>query len=455
MAPHGMKRIARSVAVFLLAALCSAHLAGTVVAMPPVQRTVLPNGLVLLVSEEHSLPLVTLRLLVDAGSRRDPAGREGLANLTAQGLLLGTARHSATALNEELDFLGTSLNSAAGRDYATLSLRVVTKDLDQGLNLFMEALTQPNFPEKELRKEVQRTLAAIQAAEDQPEVVAEKAFDRALFLNSPYAHPVEGTRESLPHMSPGDVRRFYRTYYRPNIAILAVVGDVTPEVVQTKLIPRLAAWTASAVPAEQFTPTFAEGPEREKIDRTVTQATIVLGHRGISRDNPDYYALSVMNHILGGGGFGSRLVDEIRVKRGLAYSVASFFDTGKYPGAFQVVLQTKNASAREAIALVLEEMERMRTEPVSEDELSRAKKYLTGSFPLRLDTQGKLAGFLTLVEYFGLGLDYPERYPSLINALTPEELARVATTYLHPEKAILVVVANLEEIGLEQRQPTE
>jgi zinc protease len=455
MAPHQMKRLVRPLAIFLVAALFACLAVGALQAMPPVQRTVLPNGLVLLVSEEHSLPVVTLKLLVDAGSRRDPSGRDGLASLTAEALPLGTAKHSAAALNEELDFMGASLDSGAGRDYAVLSLRVLTKDLDRGFNLFMETLTQPNFPEKELRKEVQRTLAAIQAAEDQPEEVAEKAFDGALFLKSPYAHPVEGTMESLPRISTEAVRRFHRAYYRPNMAILAVVGDVNPEVLQTKLIPRLSAWTGAPVATEQFTPAFAEGPEREGIDRTVTQASIVLGHRGISRDNPDYYALAVMNYILGGGGFGSRLVDEIRVKRGLAYSVASFFDARKYPGSFQVVLQTKNASAREAIALVLQEMERMRTEPVSADELNRAKKYLTGSFPLRLDTQRKLADFLTLVEYFGLGLDYPERYPSLINAVTREEVARVAKRYLHPEKAILVVVANLKEAGLEKGKTTE
>lgn len=450
MAPDQMKRLGRPLLVFLVAAVVACLAADELQAMPPVQRTVLPNGLVLLVSEEHSLPVVTLKLLLDAGARRDPAGKEGLASLTANGLLLGTARRSAEAFNEELDSMGASLDAGAGRDYATLSLQVLTRDLDHGFNLFMEALTQPTFPDKELRKEVQQTLGAIQAAEEQPEEVAEKAFDRALFLKSPYAHPVEGTRESLPRISAEDVRRFHRSCYRPSVAVLAVVGDVTPELVQGKLIPRLAAWQAGTLPPEQFTATFAEGPKREEIDRAVTQATIVLGHQGISRDNPDYYALTVMNYILGGGGFGSRLVDEIRVKRGLAYSVASFFDARKYPGSFQVVLQTKNASAREAIALVFQEMKRMGTEPVSEDELSRAKKYLTGSFPLRLDTQGKLAGFLTVVDYFGLGLDYPERYPSLINAVTREEVTRVAKTYLHPEKAILVVVADLKEAGFEQ-----
>jgi zinc protease len=450
MAPAQMKRLVRLLAVFLVAAIFACLTADTLQATPPVQRTVLPNGLVLLISEEHSLPVVTFKLLLDAGSRRDPAGKEGLASLTADGLLLGTARRSAEAFNEELDSMGASLDAGAGRDYITLSLQVLTKDLDHGFDLFMEALTQPTFPDKELRKEVQRTLAAIQAADEQPEEVAEKAFDRVLFLKSPYAHPVEGTEQSLPRISAEDVRRFHRTCYRPNVGVLAVVGDVTSEVVQGKLIPRLTAWQAGNVPTEQFATTFAEGPKREEIDRAVTQATIVLGHRGISRDNPDYYTLAVMNYILGGGGFGSRLVDEIRVKRGLAYSVASFFDARKYPGSFQVVLQTKNASAREAIALVLQELERMGAEPVSEEELSRAKKYLTGSFPLRLDTQGKLASFLTAVEYFGLGLDYPERYPSLINAVTREEVTRAAKIYLHPAKAIIVVVADLNEAGLDK-----
>jgi zinc protease len=143
------------------------------------------------------------------------------------------------------------------------------------------------------------------------------------------------------------------------------------------------------------------------------------------------------------------LFEEIRNKRGLAYSVTSFFDPGKYPGSFQIILQTKNSSAREAISLIFQQMERIRKEPVSEKELESAKKYLIGSFPMRLDTQGKLVNFLTQVEYFGLGLDYPERYPSLIKSVSQEEVLRVARTYLHPESFILVVVANLKEAKME------
>jgi zinc protease len=422
---------------------------GSSSAMPPVQRMALPNQVVLLISEEHSLPFITLQLLVDSGSRKDPSGKEGLARLVAKGLLLGTSKRTAVAINEELDFMGASLNTSCSKDYATVNLRVLKKDVDKGLDLFLESLTQPTFPEGEVRREVEKTLAAIQAAEDQPEEVAEKEFQKDLFVTSPYGPPVEGTKESVPRITREAIVQFYRNHYRSNNCILVVVGDITLEEVKAKLLPRLTKWPMGEVPGMPFKSEFAKGPKTVKINRAITQANIILGHRGVSRENPDFYALTVMNYILGGGGFSSRLMEEIRNRRGLAYSVASFFDPHKYPGSFQVVLQTKNSSAREAISLSLQQMERIRREMVSEKELEGAKKYLIGSFPMRLDTQGKLANFLTQVEYYGLGLDYPEKYPGLIRSVTREEILRVAKAYLHPEDYILVVVANLKEAGME------
>jgi zinc protease len=435
------------VLVFLM--LCAGLPYGSLYAMPPVQGSVLPNQLTLLVCEEGSLPFVTIQLLIDSGSRRDPSAEEGLSYLTARGLLLGTSKRPVTVIHEELDFMGASLSSSSGRDYATLSLQVLKKDLDKGWDLFMDVLTQPTFPEEEIKREVEKALAAIQSAEDQPDEVAEKEFQKTLFPNSPYGHPVEGTKESLPRMTRESVVRFYRTHYHPNNAILTVVGDISAEEVKTKLLPILAKWPMAEIPKISFNPSFVREEKTMKIDRGITQANIILGQIGVSRDNPDYYALTVMNYILGGGGFTSRLVEEIRTKRGLAYSVASFFDPGKYPGSFQIVLQTKNSSAREAIALSFQEMERIRKGLISEKELEGAKKYLIGSFPMRLNTQGKLVSFLTQMEYFGLGLDYPEKYPSLIRSITREEVLRVAKKYLHPKNIILVVVANLKEAGME------
>ncbi len=422
---------------------------GSLQAMPPVQRLVLPNQIVLLMSEDHSLPFVTLQLLVNSGSRRDPPEQEGLAYLTAKGLLLGTSKHSVTQMNEELDFIGANLSASSGRDFTTMSLRVLKKDLEKGLDLFIEAMTQPTFPEEEIRREIEKTLATIQSAEDQPGDVAEKEFQKALFLKNPYGHPVEGTKESLPRLKRDNLHQFYQTYYHPNNAILTVVGDMTLEEAKAKLLPRLEKWPVAEVPKESFNITFAGEPKTVKIDRAITQANIILGHPGVSRSNPDYYAINVMNYILGGGGFASRLTEEVRNKRGLAYDVQSFFDPGKYPGSFQIILQTKNASAREAISLSLQQMERIQKEPVSEKELGGAQKYLIGSFPMRFDNQGKLANFLTQIEYYGLGLDYPEKYPSLIQAITQEKVLRVARTYLHPDNYILVIVGNLKEAGME------
>ena len=421
---------------------------GPAVAIPPINRLSLPNKMVLLLTEEHALPFVTLQLVIDGGSRQDPKGKEGLAFLTAKGLLLGTSRQTLISINEALDFMGASLNVSANKDYATISLRVLKKDLEKGLGLLAETVTRPIFPEEELRKEAHKILGAIKSAEEDPGEVAEKAFNRIVFQDSPYSHPVEGTKESVPKLTREDVVRFYKTFYHPNNALLSIAGDITLEEVKTKIIPLFAEWPAGPIPKSDINQGVAKKGEIIKINRDLAQANIIIGGIGVARSNPDYYALTVMNYILGGGGFGSRLMDEIRVKRGLAYSVGSFFDPKKFQGTFQVVLQTKNASALEAISLAMKQMEQIRKEPVSAEALQRAKNYLIGSFPMRFDTQGKLVNFLSQVEYFGLGLDYPEKYPTLIKSVSREDVLRVAKKYLHPEQSLQVIVGNLKEAGL-------
>ncbi len=418
-------------------------------AMPPVQRVVLQNQLVVLLAEEHSLPFVTLQLLADGGSRVDPSGKEGLAHLTAQGLLWGTAKRSARTINEELDFMGALLQSSCGPDYAMLSLKVLKKDLNRGLELFRDVLGGPQFPKEEFEREIAKSLAAIQATEDDPGALADKEFQRTLFSDSPYGHPVIGTKESLGRIQLQDLSVFYKKYYHPDHAILAVAGDITWEELKAGLLTPLEKWPKAKAPEPSYQGLFAKGPKTIKIQRAVSQANIIIGHEGVARENPDFYALAVMNFIFGGGGFSSRLMEEIRNKRGLAYSVGSFFDPAKYAGSFQIVLQTKNPSAREAVSLALQQMEKIRTEPVSEKELEGAQKYLIGSFPMRVDSQGKLVAFLSQVEYFKLGLDYAQKYPGLIRAVTREQVQRVARTYLHPERCLQVVVADLKEAGME------
>jgi zinc protease len=355
-------------------------------AMSPVQRVVLPNGLVVLTSEERTLPFVTFKLLIHAGARRDPSGQGGLASLTTRALLFGTQKQSMASVNEQLDFMGASLSSDAGRDYVVLSFRVLKKDLGDGFKLFMEVLTEPAFPAEEVKNEVARTLAAIRASEDRPGEVAEKAFLKALYGASSYGQPVIGTKESVEKLTDEGLRQFYGSYYDPNNCIMVIVGDIEEHALKDTIVPQLSAWKARPAPVSVVEIKPESTKKTVTVDRPLTQANLILGHEGITRDNPDFYAVTVMNYILGGGGLTSRLMQEIREKRGLAYSVSSNFDTGKYQGSFRVVLQTKNASARDAIRLAVAEMSRMRTQLVSEKELDGAKKYLIGSFPLRLIT---------------------------------------------------------------------
>jgi len=432
-----------SISLFLLL-LALPHLSFS---LPPAERVTLQNGLRLIVSEDHSLPFVTFQLIIDGGSRLDPPDKGGLSYMTARGLLHGTTRHTAQQMNQALDFLGASLSSSSSKDYTSVGLKVLKKDLNQGFNLFMDAVTQPVFPEEEFRREIQRTLGAIKSEEEDPGEFSEREFTKALFATTPYGHPVIGIEESLARLKRNDLASFHDTYIRPNNAILVLVGDVTPDEIKKSLIPRLEGWIDRTISQPSFEHSPVSGVKILTTDRAITQANIVLGNVGPKRNNPDFFTMVVMNYILGGGGFSSRLFTEIRAKRGFAYSVHSAFDFKKYTGSFSISLQTKNASAREAISIVLDEIKKMQTEPVTDKELEGARKYLTGSFPMRLDTQAKLAGFLAQVEFYGLGADYADNYASRILAVTKEDVQRVATKYLHPDNYILVVVGNLEEAG--------
>lgn len=413
-------------------------------------RSVLENGLVLLASEERGLPMVTFNLLIRAGSRYDPQGREGLANLTARLLTYGTRSRTALQISETLDFIGATLSAGAGEELASVNLTLLKKDLDVGLNLLAEILTASVFPQQEIERQKQSVIASIRASEQQPGSIAQRKFHEALFPQSPYGRPVEGDEKSVERIGRTELVEFYQRYYRPDRAILAVVGDVSHQELKDKLAQALRSWQRGAGAREEA-PRVSAGPASViRIQKNLTQANIVIGHEGITRGHPDYYAIQVMNYILGGGGFSSRLMDSVRNERGLAYSVYSSFDADKHVGTFQVAMQTKNESAEEAIRIAAEEIRRIREKGVSEDELQAAKDYLIGSFPLRFDTNRRLASFFAQVEFFELGSDYPDRYPDLIRAIRREDVLRAAQRYLQPEKLIVVVVANQEK-----SQPTQ
>lgn len=411
-------------------------------------RQELPNGLIWLFSEQRSLPLVNVSLLVKGGVLRDPPGKAGLANLTALMLLQGTRKRSATQIAQELDYIGAKLKASGSDDYVTVSLTVLKKDLATGLELLRDVVLNPAFAPEELKRKVGQLKASFQTDEDEPDIVASRTFHRRLFGEHPYGHPPKGTPEGLAAITPKDLQEFHGKFFRPNNAILTVVGDLSLEEAREWVTRTFGDWKAAPVPELKVPPPPAlKATEKIVIDKKIAQANIVWGHLGISRSNPDFYALQLLNYILGGGGFSSRLLNRIREEKGLAYSVASSFDAGLEPGAFAIALETKNQSMSEAVAEVLREVERLRQENVTPEELEEAKSYLIGSFPARMDSVSKRAALMAYVELHGLGLDYPWRYPSLIRNLTAEDLRKAAVRYLHPENYLLVVVGNRSELG--------
>ena len=411
------------------------------------KRAVLGNGLVLLTSEQRALPMVSIELLIDAGARYDGANQEGLANMTARLLTYGTRKRSALQISDALDFVGASLSTGCGDDLATISMTILKKDLAAGLGLLAEILTESSFPPAEIERQKQAVVAAIQAREEEPGDIAQRRFAALLYPQSPYGRPVEGNEKSVRSLTQKSVREFYQRNYRPNRTIMSVVGDISHEEASQAVTQALRAWHKGEPGAKPVAPVQIGGRQIARVNKDLTQANIILGHQGIARENPDYYAVQVMNYILGGGDFSSRAMESIRNERGLAYSVYSYFSAEKGRGTFEFVMQTKNDSALEAAGLAESEMRRMREQPVSEQELSDAKNFLTGSFPLRFDTNRKVANFLAQVEYYQLGLDYPERYSGLIQKVGREEVQRVAQKYLIPDQLITVIVANQSKIA--------
>src|SRR5512143_228368 len=434
--------VAALMAILVLPAL--AHAAG-----PLGKRIVLENGMVLLLSERHDIPMITVNMAITAGSTAEPAEKPGLASLTASLLTQGTAKRSAQQISREIDFIGGSLSTSGGDDYASASLRVLKKDVRTGFDLLADVLMNPVFDQKEIDRKVKETLAEIQRQKEEPGIVAGEAFTKAVYGRHAYGRTNDDVAAYLPKLTRQDIFNFYTARYSPNRTIIAVVGDVNEKEIIALLQEYFKGWKRSEQPLPaSVPPSVIEKTVVHKINKNITQANIDMGNIGISRENPDFYAVMIMNYILGGGGFSSRLMDNIRDNKGLAYDVHSAFSAQKETGLFQVSIQTKNESANEVIAETLKEMRRIQNELVSDKELADAKAYLTGSFPLRMDTSAKVASILTSIEVYNLGLDYPQKYPGLINAVTRDDVQRVAKKYLRPDSAVIVVVANLEKAKL-------
>jgi len=421
--------------------------------LPEIKKEILDNGLKVIVIEHHELPVVAFRLVLKSGSAFDPQGKEGLADLTAGLLREGTKTKDATQIAEAIDFVGGSLGVGTDWDATFATCRLLNKYFDTGLDLLADIILNPTFKEDEIERVTRQVIAGITQQKDNPKWVVEENFRRFVFGEHPYGQPQEGTEESVSGINREDILSFHQTYYVPNNAILAVVGDIQTDEVLEKVKSKFYSWERREFVAPDFVqPPQIQGHQILLVDKPdLTQSYIKMGHFGINRKSPDYFPVRVMNYILGGGGFASRLMDEVRAKRGLTYGIHCNFDSYRLKGAFTVTTFTRVDSTLGAIQAILDQIARVRTEKVSEKELSETKSFYDGYFPLQFETPEQIATQILKVEIYDLGEDYIKNFRKNISAVTADDILRVAQKYLDPDNIKLVVVSKAEELktGLE------
>jgi len=416
--------------------------------LPPIHKQTLANGLELVVVEHSEVPVVAFMLVVKTGDMQDPSGKAGLANFVVDLLRQGTKTRTATQISDQIDFIGGSLGGGADYDYLSVSCQVLKKYFDQGLDLLSEVVLNPAFSDQEIERLRSRRIGEIKESMDDPETMADLKFREFLFGNNPLAFPLDGTEKSVASFTRDDIVGFHRNYFIPNNTILAVVGDVKFSEVLPKIKQKFGSWKKSNLSTPSYTqPETVKGYQIMLVDKPdLTQAYIQYGHLGLKRSTPDYFSIRIMNYILGGGGFSSRMMQEVRAKRGLTYGISCTFSHQKEGGSYEVSTFTRNDSTVAAIQASLAEIKRIRTEKVSEKELENAKNFYFGYFPFRFETPQQIASMIIDVEIYGLGDDYIKNYRQNVKKVTADDVLRVAQKYLEPDNMKFVVVSNAADV---------
>lgn len=429
-----MKRIA------LALVLCVVTVAAQ--AAVKIEHWVAPSGARVYFVETHVLPIVDIQVDFAAGSAYDPADKVGLASLTRGLLDAGAGGMSEESIADKLADTGARLSGATDLDRANLSLRTLSSraERDAALDLLRAIVQQPEFPAQALAREKARTVANIKDEDTRPDSIAIKRFYTALYPGHPYGY--NATAETVSAISRDDVASFYRGYYSAARSSVAIVGDVTraeAEAIAQKLTEGLPA--ASAVAAATVPEVTLPQRETVKVAHPATQSHIYVGVPGLKREDPDYFPLLVGNYILGGGGFESRLLNEVREKRGYAYSAYSYFLPNKQLGPFEIGLQTKRNQSDEAIKVVGDTLKDFLAKGPTADELKRAKQNIVDGFALRIDSNKKLLDYVSMIGFYGLRLDYLEDYPKEVAKVTAAQIRDAFARRIRPENMVTVIVA--------------
>ncbi|HET9832001.1 MAG TPA: pitrilysin family protein [Vicinamibacterales bacterium] len=420
-------------------------LAARPVNFPQYDTQTLPNGLRVIAVAHHEQPVVSIRLLIGAGSSLDPKGKTGLAHLTAALLDQGTTTMSASQLNDAIDFIGGGSNAGAGTDLTFVNMLVMKDSFDSGLRMLSDMARHPAFETEELARQRQQLLSSLQVSLDDPDFIANAVFDRLVYGFHPYGLPQSGTPDTLSAITRDDLIAFHQKYFVPNNAILAVVGDISPSDAFAAARRVLADWERREVPP----PAFTEPPNPTQRVVIVNkpdsvQTEVRVGNIGIPRNHPDYMAVNLAIRVLGGEG-SNRLHQVLRTARGLTYGAQANFDTFKESGDFEAETNTRTVATGEVLRLIVDEFWKLRRERVSERELSDAKAYLTGSFPLTIETPNAIATQIVNVLFYGLPVGDLQNFRERVNAVTVDDIQRVAKLYLKPDRLSVVLVGNAAE----------
>jgi zinc protease len=405
-----------------------------------------PGGITAWLIEDHSNPLITVDVGFRGGAAYDAAGREGTANMVSGLLDEGAGEMDSRTFQTRLEDLQIRLRFSAGRDDFDGSLVTLSKNRDVAFDMLRLALTAPRFDADAVARIRGQILSNLSRQQDDPGDIAQRAFYATIFPGHPYGRPVDGTPESVAAITADDLRGHVAACLTTASLIVSVVGDIDAATLAPLLDKTFGALPDTAVPPLPATAAAATGTQ-QVLDKAVPQTVISFGLPGIQRDDPDWYTAYVMNYVLGGGGFTSRLTEEVREKRGLAYSVYSYLYPLDASGLWVGGVATQNARAGESVQVIRDELARLRESGITAAELENAKAYLNGSFPLQLTSSGRIANLLTAIQRADLGIDYMARRPALIDAVTLEDVQRVAKRLIDPARLTVVAVGKPAGLG--------
>ncbi|MEW6125834.1 MAG: pitrilysin family protein [Acidobacteriota bacterium] len=425
----------------------------TLVYTPPQRakyRQVLANGVVTYMVEDHTLPLINVTVIVRTGDYLEPEGKDGLASLTGSQIRSGgTTTKKAEDFDEEADFLAAILSSGIGNTQGSANFNCLSKDIDKALALFFDMLKNPGFQEDRLKLAKTQILQAMERRNDDTEGIESREWERLMYGDNHFSTRLS-TKASIESITRDDLLAFHKKYYNPANFIFAVSGDFNTAEMKAKLENAMRGWDAGREPVAQVPkPTHTPVPGLYVVNKPdVNQGRVTLGHLSTTRDNPDYYALAIMNDILGGGGFTSRIMGRVRSDEGLAYSAGSDFGFGTYyPTSFTASFQSKSSTTAQAIEIVLQEINRIRTEKIKPEELNTSINQFVETFSLNFSSAAQIAGTFAQDEYTGRAADFWEKYRERIKAVTADDILRVAQKYLQPDKLVILVVGNIDDIA--------